>query len=100
MPPAVPPGPGRHPSTVGGAVYLLVLAATIAGLVLVALGPWRRGTGLIGVAMLVAAGTRSVLGEGDSGMLRVRSRWFDVVALAAVGALTIALSVVIPDQPA
>ena len=91
--------PRRFPSTFGGLVYLAVVAASLVGLLIVALGPWRRGIDLIGVALLVGAGMRVVLSEGNAGMLRVRrSRWVDVLMLGAVGTALIVLASVIPNQ--
>lgn len=89
----------RRPSTFGGLIYLVVVATTVAGLCLVAFGPWRRGIALVGVAFLFASGMRLVINEGEAGMLRVRGRWFDVVALAGVGVALITLATNIPDQP-
>jgi predicted cobalt transporter CbtA len=92
--------PRRVPSTLGGLVYLLVVALSAVGLGLVALGPWRRGLALIGVALLVGAGMRATLPDGNAGMLRVRrNRWVDVLMLGGVGTALIVLSNVIPDQP-
>jgi hypothetical protein len=53
---------------------------------------------LIGFALVFAAGMRLVTREDEAGMLRVRSRWFDVTVLAAVGASLVALATNIPDQ--
>lgn len=89
----------RKPSTFGGLIYLVVVATTVVGLGLVAFGPWRRGIALVGVAFLFASGMRLVIHEGESGMLRVRGRWFDVAALAGVGIAMIVLAGNIPDQP-
>jgi len=90
----------RVPSTFGGTVYLLVVAATAGGLAVVAFGPWRRGITMIGVALLVAALGRAVLRDHDAGMLRVRrNRWVDVVMLVGVGSAMLVLAAVIPDQP-
>ncbi|HET8602837.1 MAG TPA: DUF3017 domain-containing protein [Marmoricola sp.] len=101
MIPEEPPGrPRRVPSTVGGAVYLIVCAISVAGLLLVAFGPWRKGVAVIGAALVFAAGCRAFLSERDAGMLGVRSRWFDTSALLLVGAALITLANVIPDQPA
>lgn len=90
----------RYPSTLGGLVYLGIVATTVVGLVLVALGPWRRGVALVGFALVFAAAMRLVIREDDAGMLRVRSRWFDVTVLAGVGISLIALATNIPDQTA
>jgi len=92
--------PRRVPSTLGGLVYLIVVALSIVGLVVVAVGPWRRGVSLIGGAMLLGALARAVLRDLDAGMLRVRrNRWVDVLMLGAVGTTLIVLASVIPDQP-
>ena len=92
--------PRRLPSTFGGLVYLLVVAATCVGLLVVALGPWRRGVALVGVALLVGALARAVLTENNAGMLRVRrSRWVDVLMLGGVGTALIVLANLIPNQP-
>jgi hypothetical protein len=99
--PEEPPGrPRRVPSTLGGAVYLIVCVISVAGLLLVAFGPWRKGVAVIGAALVFAAGCRVFLSERDAGMLGVRSRWFDATALFFVGAALITLANIIPDQPA
>ena len=90
----------RYPSTFGGVIYLVVLVATLVGLGLVAFGPWRRGIALVGFALVFASGMRLVIKEDEAGMLRVRSRLFDVAVLAGVGASLIALAANIPDQTA
>jgi hypothetical protein len=89
----------RRPQTFGGIIYLIVVTVSLVGFGLVAFGPWRRGIALIGIAFLFASGMRLVIGENEAGMLRVRGRVFDVLALAAVGVALIALAANIPDQP-
>jgi len=92
--------PRRVPSTVGGLVYLIVVGASAVGLLVVAFGPWRRGVGLIGLALLVGALMRALLRDRDAGMLRVRrNRWVDVLMLGGVGTTLIVLASVIPTQP-
>ena len=94
------PGSRRVPSTIGGLVYLLVVASTIAGLLVVAFGPWRRGVAVMGVALVIGALMRASLREPDAGMLRVRrNRWIDVLMLAGVGLALVVLAGVIPNQP-
>jgi len=88
----------RYPSTIGGLIYLGVVVVTVIGLGLVAFGPWRRGVSLLGFALLFAAAMRLVTSEDQAGMLRVRSRWFDVTMLAGVGIALLALAANIPDQ--
>ncbi|WP_310964503.1 DUF3017 domain-containing protein [Nocardioides terrisoli] len=97
--PVPEPAPRRRPSTWGGAVYLAVLAICLAGLGVVAFGPWRNGVVVVGAGLLLGAVARLVLSDLNGGMLRVRSKWFDVAALAAVGVLAIILAVNIPNQP-
>jgi hypothetical protein len=89
----------RRPSTFGGLIYLIVVAVTLVGFGLVAFGPWRRGIALVGVAFVFASGMRLFIHEDEAGMLRVRGRFFDVVALAGIGIALIALAANIPDQP-
>ena len=90
--------PGR-PSTIGGMIYLVVLAIAVLGLVLVATYNWRTGVGVLGGALLLAALGRIALSDFESGMLRVRGKVFDVIALSGLGALMIVLAIVIPNQP-
>lgn len=93
--------PRRVPSTIGGLVYLVVVATSAVGVLVIALGPWRRGVDLIGLALLVGAAARSVLRDRSAGMLRVRRhRWIDVLMLGGVGVALLVLAVVIPDQVA
>lgn len=94
------PHPGRRPSTFGGLVYLVVCGASIAGLALVAFGPWRRGVMILGGALVVAGGMRTLLSDHEAGMLRVRrNRWVDSLMLVGVGTSLIVLAGSIPDQP-
>jgi hypothetical protein len=93
-------GIAAQPSTVGGAVYLLVIAATAVGLGIVEWGSWRLGVKVIGVAVLVAAVTRACLNSFNSGMLRVRSKPFDLVLLTTLGVTLIVLAIVVPNQTA
>jgi hypothetical protein len=88
----------RYPSTFGGLIYLVVVLTTLVGLGMITFGPWRRGVAVLGFAMIFAAGMRLVTKEDEAGMLRVRSRWFDVTVLAGAGASLLALAANIPDQ--
>ncbi|MEZ5091471.1 DUF3017 domain-containing protein [Nocardioides sp.] len=89
----------RYPSTVGGMVYLLVLAMAIAGVAVAASGSWRGGVRLIGAALLVAATARALLPTLEAGMLAVRHRAVDVSVLTALGAALLVLASSIPNQP-
>ena len=91
--------PERRPQTFGGAVYLLVLVSTFAGLAIAVLGSWRTGVIWIGTGLLVGATARLVLPERRAGMLRVRRKGSDVLMLAAAGVVLIVLAIVVPEQP-
>jgi Protein of unknown function (DUF3017) len=89
----------RLPSTLGGLVYLVVVAVSGVGLAIVAFGPWRRGIALVGLSLILAALMRASLNDHDAGMLRVRRhRWVDVLMLGAAGVALLVLASVIPDQ--
>ncbi len=92
-------GPLKRPQTLGGVVYLGVLASAGVGLVLVAAGAWRTGLSWLGIGLLVAAATRLVLSDRRAGMLRVRRRWSDVLMLTIAGVGLIVLTVIVPNQP-
>lgn len=89
----------RHPQTIGGVIYLGVLAMTLVGLVIIIAGPWRGGLRWMGAAVLVAGASRLVLSEHGAGMLRVRRRWSDVLTLTLVGVALLTLATYVPSQP-
>ena len=89
----------RKPSTLGGVIYLCVLGAAIAGVVIAATGPWRTGVSWLAFALLAAAVARLVLPDHDAGMLRVRNKALDATILIAMGIAILFLAGTIPDQP-
>jgi len=89
----------RYPSTIGGAFYLLALAISTAGLVVVTQGDWRLGVRWISTALGLAALVRLVIPAQQAGMLAVRRRPVDVAILAVAAIALWALSVSIPNQP-
>jgi YD repeat-containing protein len=91
--------PLRKPQTLGGVVYLAVLAAAAVGLGIVLAGAWRTGLSWIGAGLLVAATARLVLTDRGAGMLRVRRKWSDVLMLVVAGVGLIVLAIVVPNQP-
>ena len=73
-------------------VVLLVVAAAFLYLI-VEPGHWRRGSGVVAVAMLLAAVLRAVLSPTRAGLLVVRARWIDVVVYAVIGGLILGVAV-------
>ena len=98
----VPPeeAPRRYPSTVGGLLYLVVLAGVGLGIGLSWAGDWRLGVKWFGASLIAAGVFRLVLRHRDAGMLAVRHRVIDVLLLTGVGTVLIFLSESIPNQPA
>ena len=78
---------------------LVVVAGVALGLVVGLLGEstWRLGSLLIGVSLLVGAVERLVLPDRAAGLLRVRTKPFDVAVLALAGAAVVALALVVPS---
>jgi hypothetical protein len=89
----------RYPSTLGGAFYLLVLAGSAVGLVILTQGSWRLGVKWIAAALALAAVVRLVIPDNQAGMLAVRRRSLDVAILALAGVALWVLSTSIPNQP-
>ena len=86
----------KRPSTTGGIVYLLVVAGTLGGLVVVAAGAWRSGVTTMGVSFGLAFAARLVLPDDRAGMLRIRRRFVDLVAMGMCSAGMLALGLTIP----
>ena len=87
------------PSTIGGLLYLLALAAVVAGVALTFLDGWRTGVRWMGGGLVFAAACRLLLPSRQAGMLAVRHRLIDVVMVAGVGGMLIFLATWIPNQP-
>lgn len=77
---------------------LVVVVGVLAGLVVAWLGTttWRLGCVLVGVALLVGAAERLVLGDREVGLLQVRGKGFDVVVLAVLGLAVVVLALAVP----
>ncbi|CAM3389992.1 DUF3017 domain-containing protein [Nocardioides dubius] len=88
----------KAPRTVGGVIYLCVLAAAIGGVITAAIGPWRSGVSWLALAMLAGAAARVALRTEDAGMLEVRRKSFDVTIMVTFGVLLLILAATIPDQ--
>lgn len=89
----------KKPSTLGGVIYLVVLSVGLLGVLIAWAGSWRTGVAWLAAALIGAAAARLLLPDGNAGMLRVRRKWADALALAVVGAVLIFLVGSIPDQP-
>jgi hypothetical protein len=86
----------KKPSTTGGIVYLVVAGLVVAGLVAVAVGQWRGGVTTMGASFVLAFVMRAVLPDERAGMLRVRRRVVDLVALALCATILLTMAAVIP----
>lgn len=75
---------------------LVVIGICGLGLVLVFFGHWRIGTSLFGFGLVFGALERIVLPRRVAGMLNVRSRLFDVIALAGMGLSILILAFLVP----
>lgn len=75
---------------------IVVLAIGAAGLLLVALGFWRRGLLVVAGGLLVAALLRLALPTRRAGLLAVRSKAIDVVVLGGFGSGMLLLASVVP----
>ena len=97
--PAGGPEPSRRlPQTLGGTIFLVIIAMTGVGLTFVVAGPWRTGLSWIGAGLLIGAASRVVLSDRRAGMLRVRRRWSDVLMLVVAGVALLVLAQFDPDQ--
>ena len=88
----------KRPSTTGGLIYLVVAGTLVAGLAIVAVGPWRTGVSVMGAALAVAFVARAVLPDERAGMLRIRRRFVDLTTLAVCAAGMFALVAAIPNR--
>ena len=90
----------KRRTVVGDWLFGFFALLGVIGLAVIALGPWRYGTGMLSMALLLASWSRIVLPEDRAGLLRVRRRLVDVVALTSLGAAARVLTIVIKDIPA
>ncbi|GAA4674290.1 DUF3017 domain-containing protein [Gordonia humi] len=72
--------------------FYVVLALVAVAAVLVLVDRWRRGAFVFGAALVVAATIRALLPTSRVGLLQIRSRPFDVVTMAALGAAVLWLA--------
>lgn len=79
--------------------FALVLIVVAAGLALEALHYWRRGTSVIGGALLLAAALRVVLPTERAGLIALRSRGVDVLCYAGLGLAILVVAFTITGGP-
>lgn len=79
-------------------VYLVVVAAVVAGLVTAAVGAWRTGIFVMGLAFAFALVMRAILPDERAGMLRVRRKLVDLVTLFVTSGLLLVLALVVPHR--
>ena len=75
---------------------VLVLAVAGTGLWIVADDHFKRGTVVFALGVCLAAVLRAVLPNGSVGLLQVRSRFVDVLTLAALGGATLLAALIVP----
>lgn len=61
-------------------------------------GHWRRGSAIMGFALLVGAVLRGWLGD-KAGLLVVRARWLDTAAMLVMGTGILVLAFWVPAAP-
>nr|WP_225954513.1 DUF3017 domain-containing protein [Kibdelosporangium phytohabitans] len=71
----------------------------VVGLVLVLLYHWRKGTSLVGGALLVAAALRLLLPDSKAGLLAVRKRRVDILLYGGIGLMILYISASIIGGP-
>ena len=98
-PQPAPPHRPWYPGSVGGFLYLGVLAATAIGVYLVSTHDWRLGVRWEGGSLIAAAEFRLVLPGREAGVLAVRHRLIDCLVLAGCGAALVFLAATIAGQP-
>lgn len=87
------------PRSRGSQFWIVMTVAIAVGLVLVAIGYWRKGLAVMGATFTAGAVARLVIPEEHSGMLHVRGRTFDVVWTAFLGVSLTVLAIVVPPGP-
>ena len=77
------------------APFVLVLLVVLSGFVFVAMQHWRRGSLLIGGALLLAAALRAVLSSEQLGLVAIRSRAVDLLLYSGLGLLLVTVAATI-----
>ncbi|GAA2331274.1 hypothetical protein GCM10009854_02900 [Saccharopolyspora halophila] len=75
--------------------FALVGAIGLIGFLLVAMQHWRRGTVVLGLALLLAAVFRALVPEERTGLLNIRSRAVDILLYGGFGVVIISIAMTI-----
>jgi hypothetical protein len=75
-----------------------VLLVGLVGVALVATQHVKRGSVVLGTALLLAAVLRAMLPAREVGLLAVRGRFFDVLWCGTLGAAIVVLAIVVPPR--
>lgn len=89
----------RRRRATGTLVLGTALLVAAAGLIVVAVGPWRLGVGIVGAALVAGSFARTLLPERRAGLLRIRRATADVLAMTALGVTLVMLALLVPDLP-
>jgi len=89
----------RKPRTIGGAVFLVVLTATLVGVLIVMVSRVQVGLSTIGGALVAGAVARLLLPPEQAGMLGVRRKLIDVSTMAVVGGALLVIAALIRERP-
>ena len=89
----------RPPRSRGSRIYLALLVGVVVGLVRVVSGSWRQGLMLVGATFLGSSVARVFVPAEHVGMLRVRSKAFDIFWTTTLGVSLIVLALVVPPGP-
>jgi hypothetical protein len=89
----------RRPRTLGGGVYLAVLAVSAGSLLLVMAGHWRMGLTLLGGAFVAAGVARWLIPDVNAGVLHLRRKAIDVPTLLLIGGALVAVANAIHTRP-
>ncbi|WIY83275.1 DUF3017 domain-containing protein [Propionimicrobium sp. PCR01-08-3] len=87
---------GRRSEVLSPWPLLAVLAVFAIGILLVVNWHWRRGSVLIGGAVVLAGGLRLILPPKWVGLLKVRNKAFDVALMAGLGVAIMVLGMAVP----
>lgn len=74
----------------------MVLGGIAVGLAFCLGEQWRLGCVIIGASLGIGAVERVALPRRNAGLLQVRSRAFDITIMLGLGAVIIALAIVVP----